>query len=135
MTQPTLIPANGNTAGKPDQMFSVTAIFGPSGTMFSFLFKSVDAAGLARARLHDAIVNGTSATITDEFGQVCTFNAGALHAALLEDLDTGAEGSIARGLHNARTQARGNIEGSKDPLLRAAGMMMQQPGAGRHGRG
>lgn len=113
-------------------MYSVAVVFGPTATMWVFLFKNKDSAETAANLLgYDGDDPAVPVTITDDFGQSAVINPASIHAFMLEDMTESAEGAIARGIHQAKTQARGNQLASADPELRAAVNRQQllQPGA------
>lgn len=110
-------------------MFSVSVWFGTKDTALAFMFKNELPARQVYTKL--LAPDGEILTeIADDFGQVASFNAEHIHAVLFEDMDLSSGAGIERGLHNARTQAKGNQLASMDPTLKAAGMLGGMQGNG-----
>ena len=103
-------------------MHRINIVFGPVGTMFTFLYKTEE--GARKALVDGVVVNDESKfLIADDFGQSGEFARPSIHALMLEDMEQSGAASIEIGLHNARTQAKGNQLAEQDPKLRTAAMM------------
>lgn len=94
-------------------LYSLSIFFGPSPVPAQFLFKNKTLAQDMAA----AANKSTAFDIHDDFGQSATFEAGAVHAVILEDMDLGEESRIQRGLSQARGQANANKRAMADPVL------------------
>lgn len=99
-------------------MYSVSVLFGSGSASWIFMFKSKEAAEAAR----DLVLTGNEelASIADDFGQCAHFRPESMTGILVEDMSATAEASIARGLHQAKMQARANDLANADPALLAA---------------
>ena len=107
-------------------MFSIVIAVGPASDKISLLFKTEEAADRAMKVIGDPKPSSIS-KIQDDFGQIVVVRDSEIHAVIFEDMDLSAEGNIERGLHQARTQARGNSRAQSDSALRTAAMMGQGP--------
>lgn len=100
-------------------MHSITIVFGPAGTQWSFMFTAKNTADKAFATIEG---NTPIVKIYDDFGQHAIFKAEDIHGVLSEDLDLSANGMIERGLHQARTNAKGQSRAQNDPALKFAAL-------------
>lgn len=91
-------------------MYNLTIHFGPNAVAWSFLFKDKDRAILA------ITATKQRQTIVDDYGQFAEIT-GEIHGILLEELETGEEARIIRGLTQARGQMRANKRAQSDPEL------------------
>lgn len=93
-------------------MYNLTIHFGPNAVAWSFLFKDKDKAISAITAAKNR------QTIIDDYEQYAEI-AGEIHGILLEDLETGEEARIIRGLTQARGQMRANKRAQNDPEIQA----------------
>ncbi len=104
-------------------MFTISVAFGPANHIWAFMFKTE----LAARQQYNKLAHPESVMpvveITDDFTQTASFFIGDIHAVSIEDMDVSMNAGIERGLHQARTQARGNQLASSDPALKAAAML------------
>lgn len=83
-----------------------------------------------------AVVRETALTqflqFSDDFGNDGVVDSVQIGCVLVVDLDANAEADVERALVQARTQAKANIAGRNDPVIRAAAMAGQiANGSGR----
>lgn len=95
-------------------MYSLTIHFGPNAMVWSFLFKEKEKAESA----YGCATSDGYLTIYDDFGQSAHFKEGAIHGALLEDLDLVEEARIQRSLANARCEAKFHQRAATDATIR-----------------
>lgn len=110
-------------------MFSVTVCFGPTGTLWNFLFKTEEKAqGIYNSYVDHKVNNAEFGCLigTDDFGQAFAFDLPLINGVMLENLDESQQGQIERALHNARSQGKAQQRAAGDPTIRAA-MMTQGP--------
>jgi hypothetical protein len=101
-------------------MFNLTICFGPTGTVWAFLFKDKERADAARK-------NATQDNmIEDDFGQVFHI-VGVVHGILLEDLDQIEQARIQRALADERVKAKFMVAAKSDPVIRQAIQGQQAP--------
>lgn len=105
-------------------MHSLTICFGPTGTVWTLLFKEPERA----LEMHDALLDLTVeiTTIADDFGQKISMRGELISAMLLEDLDISQMASIERGLHQARAQAKAQTRAMADPVIKESLRAQQQ---------
>jgi hypothetical protein len=117
-------------------MYSLSISFGPTGTVWQFLFKEKEAAQGAHKSISENIKAGLMAQIQDDYGQIATF--GNIHGYLLEDLPAVETARIQRSLIDERCKAKFIKAATDDPTIKAA-MRPQGPsvltpmGGGRFG--
>lgn len=107
-------------------MFTISVVFGKVLQPWVFLYKNGDA---ARERYNALMApENLVVSIADDYGQEASFNAAEIAGVLFENLDMSATGQIERGLHQARTQIKGNQMAEADPVLKTASLV--RPGNG-----
>jgi len=105
-------------------MHLLTIVFGPACINWSLMFKDPQRADKAFADLEVAKQSdGTCITIIDDFGQKAVLEVLDIHGWMLEDMEQSKMCHIERGLHQARTQARGQQMAQSDPILKNASAM------------
>jgi hypothetical protein len=102
-------------------MYSLSIHFGPSPVPTQFFFKDENKAVIA----YDLAGTESDFEIEDDFGQRGKFSRLDFHGAVIENLELGEEARIQRALLHARGQAKANIRGKDDPIIRQ-GMAMQR---------
>lgn len=111
-------------------MHSLTIWFGPAAAFCQLLFKTEEKATLAyNAYVDFNLSEGTSGSLigSDDFGQSFAFDLKTVSGILLEDLDQSQLGQIERGLHQARSQAKAQVRGMEDPVIKES-LRKQQMG-------
>lgn len=118
-------------------MYSISICFGPTGTVWNFLFKEEERARGVAENIETAL--GAPAArigILDDFGQLFQGRVDQIHGFLLECLDESQAGQIERGLHNARVQAKAQERAMADEVIsrslrrQAAGPAVMTPFGG-----
>lgn len=117
-------------------MFQLSIVFGPSATMWGFLFSDKEKAENARTHaIEFGITNPDSFMIEDEFGQMASFGRNTIIAVMLEDVDLTGDARIAKGIFDLKLQNKADAAGQADPEIKAiiqkrrmAGMMGSGPG-------
>lgn len=105
-------------------MFSVTIVFGPTPMPLTLLYRNQLDARRIVDLFGDCMTSGAPLHVEDDFGNVGSI-AWPIHACLCVDLDANIEADVERALVQARTQAKANIAGRNDPVIRAAAMAGQ----------
>ena len=108
-------------------MWNLTICFGPTGTIWAFLFKDKEKAERKSQETTIAITSHTAVAISDDFGQLATFEADSIHASLLEDLDLIEQARIQRALADERVKVKFIAAAKSDPTIRQAMQGGQQP--------
>lgn len=107
-------------------MFSLTICFGPTGTLWTMLFKTEQNARQISDIIKEEMVTyklqgkDGYGEFNDEFGQSFSLAFSAIHGMMLEDLEQSKLAHIERALHQARTQALGQTMVESDSTLKAA---------------
>ena len=114
-------------------MFNLTICFGPTGTVWAFLFKDKERASEAYDLVRHVQAQEDSFRIVDDFGQDVTVIG--LHGALLEDLDQIEQARIQRALADERVNAKFMVARKSDPVIRQAIQGQQAPIMTPFGRG
>lgn len=104
-------------------MFSVTIVFGPTPMPLTLLYRNrLDAQRTVDQ--YDALLPTMTMRVEDDFGNFGIVSQ-PIHACLCVDLDANADADVERALVQARTQAKANIAGRNDPIIRTAAMAGQ----------
>lgn len=98
-------------------MYSLTINFGPTGTVWAFLFKEEEAARRARAVTNYRPEGATHFTIVDDFGQTSDFPFNDVHGVVLEDLDQVEAARIYRSLAEERIKVKLMTAAKADPVI------------------
>ena len=114
-------------------MYSLTIVFGPTGTAWRLLFKEKENAEIALAN-----VRAGDTEAVDDFGQRARIKFGELHGTMLENLSESKLGFAEMKLHELRAQKDAAERVKSDPALAAAirasqgnqGMPILQPSMG-----
>ena len=101
-------------------MYSLTINFGPTGTVWAFLFKEKDNAEECRARAHEYIAESRGLEIIDDFGQRASFLPDSINGIVFEDLDQTEAARIYRSLAEERLKVKLMEAARADPVIRAA---------------
>lgn len=106
-------------------MHSLTICFGPTGTIWTLLFKTEEkAAELYSSYLScKAVGDGARGTLlasTDDFGQAFAVDLDLINGVMLENMDESQMAQIERGLHQARTQAKAETRAMSDEVIKGA---------------
>ena len=101
-------------------MHSLTICFGPTGTIWTLLFKEEERAKSVFALLVGA--DGGALATVDDFGQQVLIRPEEVRGMLLDDMDLSQAAYIERGLHQARSQAKAQQRAMADPAIRSAAM-------------
>jgi hypothetical protein len=99
-------------------MWNLTISFGPTGTVWAFLFKDKHHADEAYKSALDNTVGAFQ--VLDDFGQVAQFENKAVHGVLLEDLEQIEQARIQRALADERVKAKFMSAARSDPIIMAA---------------
>ena len=108
-------------------MHLLTIVYGPTGTIWSFLFKTPQLADKTFTDLE--IAKNSKAEIIsvfDDFSHKAVLDVAGIHGFQLEDTTVSQLGDIERLMHHERTIARTKQQLSADPGIRAA-MAAQGP--------
>lgn len=104
-------------------MFSLSIAFGGgTATIWALLYKTEEKANDHFNFLKSQIIPGEFIQLQDDFGQSFCISRANIVAVMFEDLEQSKLGQIERGLHQARTHAKGQQMASADPTLRTAAM-------------
>lgn len=95
-------------------MFSLTIVFGPRASTWVLMFKTREAAEIARSNVH---IQDYS-RVTDDFGQEAMLAKGIIHGVMLEDLELSKQVHIETSLHQARIMATAQATAMQDPVLK-----------------
>ena len=111
-------------------MYSLTISFGPAATVWQFLFKEEEKAGVVYNAYVESKINSAVGVMligADDFGQSFAIPFEEIRGVLLEDLELTTESRIRRTLEQAHGQAKYTERAKNDPILRQA---MNQRGPG-----
>jgi len=106
-------------------MHSLTICFGPTGTIWTLLFKEEERAKSVFALLVGA--DGGALATVDDFGQQILIRPEEVRGMLLEDMDLSLMAQVERGLHQARAQGKAQERAMADPVI-AQSLRRQQMG-------
>lgn len=109
-------------------MYSISICFGPTGTIWSLLFRTQESA----EKVHECILaaiaeGGIIVSCADDFGQSFASPTAKIHGVVFEDMNRSKLAHQERMLHDARTKAGAQKTAQSDPQLRQA---MQPAGPG-----
>jgi hypothetical protein len=107
-------------------MFSLSISFGPTGTIWAFMFKDKERAEAAYYDARNFSDKSIGFTIEDDFGQDASFPRSGVNGSLLEDLDLIEAARIQRSLADERCKAKFLQAARSDSTIRA-GMGNQMP--------
>lgn len=110
-------------------MHSLTICFGPTGTIWTLLFKAEEKAGVLYNAYVDHRMNkaeGGALIGADDFGQSIAIDMDQIHSIMIDDMDQSQMAYIERALHQARSQAKAQSRAMGDPILKTA-IMSQGP--------
>jgi len=99
-------------------MFNLTICFGPTGTIWAFLFKEKPASDCAVLDISHS--KDMSVTVNDDFGQKGFFEKGSIHGFILENLDQIEQARIQRALADERVKAKFMQAARSDATIMAA---------------
>jgi hypothetical protein len=108
-------------------MYSLTISFGPSATVWAFLFKDENKAKEAFASVDIAICKDNFFRVEDDFGQIAVFGAGIASGVCFENLDQTEAARIQRSLAEERCKVKLMEAAKNDPVIGAA--IRRQQGA------
>lgn len=110
-------------------MHSLTICFGPTGTVWTLLYKTEEKAGECYGAYTDAKLNKAYGPLigSDDFGQAFSLDIDQIHGMLLEDMDLSQMAQVERGLHQARSQAKAQTRAMQDPVIKES-LRAQQMG-------
>lgn len=110
-------------------MHSLTICFGPTGTVWTLLFKEEEKARTAYVAL-DKPTNTANffenVFLNDDYGQELQIRLGEIKGVLLEDMDLSQLAQVERGLHQARSQAKAQTRAMQDPVIKESLRAQQQ---------
>jgi hypothetical protein len=101
-------------------MWNLSISFGPTGTVWAFLFKDKEKAETAYYAARNFSDKSIGFDIEDDFGQIVSFPRGSIHGALLEDLEQIEQARIQRALADERVKAKFISAARSDPVIRQA---------------
>lgn len=107
-------------------MHSLTICFGPTGTVWTLLFKDADNMKAAEDRMKTDPAAEDHFSIGDDYGQFITVKREHIVAVLREDLDQSQLAQVERGLHQARSQAKAQTRAMQDPVIKESLRLQQQ---------
>lgn len=110
-------------------MHSLTICFGPTGTIWTLLYKTEEKAGQCYGAYTEAKVlgkDGGPLIGSDDFGQAFSLDITQIHGVLLEDMDLSQMAQVERGLHQARAQAKAQTRAMADPVIKESLRAQQQ---------
>ena len=100
-------------------MYSLTISFGPTGTVWAFLFKDKETANGVFDAIHEQINEKSGTYVQDDFGQRAMVVL-PIHGICLEDLDQVEAARIYRSLAEERLKVKLMEAARADPVIRAA---------------
>lgn len=108
-------------------IFVVTVTYGPNGTRDSFFYKDRQAA----TKVFNEFTESLALTLSDDFGNIGSFDSGAVHGIRLSDMAKSFDAEIEQSLLQAQAQAKAQRRASADPALRLGGGMPVSQFVGR----
>jgi hypothetical protein len=111
-------------------MYSLSISFGPTGTVWAYLFKEETNAAKTYNAWVSYKVNGEERGAllgSDDFGQSYAIPMDEIRGVMIEDLDQIEEARIQRSLADERCKAKFMVRAKTDPVIRQA-MGVGSPG-------
>ena len=113
-------------------MWNLTICFGPTGTVWAFLFKEKESAQsifdiMTAPCPDDRTRDHVSLTFQDDFGQHAHFMLGDVVGVLLEDLEAIEQARIERAIADEHVKAKFLARAKTDPVIRQAMQGQQSP--------